>query len=255
MANDDKQYGYDELRWLASDTRKARRRAIWWTAGLSLGAIALATAYVSSSPTHSSGGGPVGPVVPVGPDGPPPIELSTDLRTIPASLEQISASLGNIEGILRNLSGEPPIGVTVNVEVQPGGVVGSSQDYLSNVVWLVDGTRRFPMALGDVLWIRELDMSIRLTRIGTEATDPPVEPAVATQFATLPDGPGATPQTITLPWRRATVLGQLGNSNCAELNSRGPSQRAGFRGAGYVDIEVEFFNAQDENRPCTNPFR
>ena len=245
MTTEDNQFGYDELRWLAKDTHKSRQRAIWWTAGLTAGAMALAVGYVTRD--QDSNG-----------EDPPSVHVTLDMESIPATLEEI-------RDYLKTLADKDPPMMMTNFGVlgQDEGV--TSAFALSNVVWLADGSRRFPMALNDVLWIPEVDRWFTLVTPGSEGytpSDPPPPDQATTSVrrsTAPPQPPPAAPQgeIIELPHWQPSERGQLGNIDCVVINARGPSQRPGFRPRNgvvqYWDIEVEFFNADPNQRPCAPP--
>lgn len=238
MTSENGDYGYDELRWLAKDTHKKRRRAIWWTAGLTLGAMALATAYVANDQNRSTPQGLASQ----------PTNVSLDLLTIPETLQRISTTLNLIYNQL-------PIDVSVNVEPGVGGTIVTETRFetpFSELIWLVEGSRRLPMSVNDVLWIREASRWIRLTDDGLP--DPDLRPDRGGGFEIW--GPERNPQVggnvqnVTLPAGSVhpiKVVNAVGVANCVTLEWLDASRRPGFdRGTDrYVDIDILF-----EPRDC-----
>lgn len=219
---------YDELRWLAKDTHKSRRRAMWWTAGLTAGAITLATAYVSREPSTGAQPGQAGtPTQPAARDP----SSSVELQAVIQSLNAIKTSLDQL--------GRVPIRVDlgdINVQAAPA---------LGNVVWLLEGSRRFPMALGDILWVPEADRWMRLERRGTEPA--PGTPTQASFWMSdAPPTPTTQPAPRELPeWFNVS----RGAADCLQISSLGVSRREGFTGPDYVEIEAEFYTTS-ARRPC-----
>ena len=215
---EENQYGYDELRWLAKDTHKNRRHAIWWTAGLSLGAMFLAAEYVQRNNERSEN--PTGP---------------TSGTTVNVDLEKVTDALAAINTSLKNL--ERPAVTFVSLPGQgPQDVDPSS--FLSDIVWLVDGTRRFPVAVGDVLWLPATRRWLTLVGIA-----PPTVQIM--------------PDDIEVRLNERPPYYYLGNfqfgiTNCAEISSEGGSARREFPADEYVEIEVRFFNAHTLESPPGN---
>ncbi|MCZ6774350.1 MAG: hypothetical protein O7G83_20525, partial [Proteobacteria bacterium] len=65
-----------------------------------------------------------------------------------------------------------------------------------------------------------------------------------------PDGAAtARPKLLTLPYRQIV---KVGSSDCIDITLHKKSLRPVFRDAGYVDIEITYFNS-DKTDPCSNP--
>ena len=234
MNIDNDQYEYDELRWLARDTQRSRRRGIWWTAGLVFGAMTLATIYVGreqSPPTDSADE-----------NGDAPVVSETSTVTLDSS-EELEESLNRIGEALEEISGKLPAAVNLRV-FSDAPVEG-----LSNLVWFVDGTRRVPMVVGDVLWIPEAATWLRLDMIGHEGTDqdsqalrqlPTFRWTTVNRWSNGPRPPSPLPAPELLDPLRLPLALSVGSANCVNVESLGPSTRYGFAQSGHVDIEVEF---------------
>jgi len=216
MNGDNGQYEYDELRWLARDTHRSRRRAVWWTAGLTLGAMTLATVYVQREPATTTG--------PASPPGPSTTTYSVtpNLTTIETRLADINRSLGEIRDKLPG---------TLNFAVYSDPSVAGT----SNLIWLVEGSRRFPMTNDDILWIRDAQMWVRAidlaedqrtVRIWGPNRDP--EPMDAANVIPLPAGDRA--------WFELSQI--QGNANCVTLEWLGPSNRLNVPRGVFFDIDV-----------------
>ena len=227
MTTEDSQYEYDEIRWLTRDTRKSRRRALWLTAGLTLGAMTLATIYVSREPTPAPGA--AGRSISTPNEVSPITSLSVDLRNVESRLDTMNTHL---EKIAENLS-KLPFQINVVSEAPAG---------LNSVVWLVEGSRRFPMAIGDVLWIPEADSWVRLTGVTVDPDRANAWIGTGMLWSRASGPPGTA---INLP---AAFPVEAGSTNCVQLKPLGPSTRPNFR--GYYDIEVFFF-PQNAGESCT----
>jgi hypothetical protein len=231
MTNEENRYGYDELRWLAQDTHKRRRHAIWWTGGLVLGSMALATAYVSRD--SDRGNTPPGPIA---------VEL--ELGDVPDSLKNINENLADL---VTALKAQDPVSLTFATDgvrpPSPPVAPADSSIYVNRVIWLVEGSRQFPMAKNDILWIPEADRWLKLNTIGTEpaATGPRTEIEIWQ--------PNAPPSTNATRYRLPKSLPAVRNTaSCVRISSGGPSKRPGF-GSGYVDIDVYFFAGTNAGCP------
>lgn len=231
MTNEENRYGYDELRWLAQDTHKRRRHAIWWTGGLVLGSMALATAYVS----RDSEGGST-----------PPDRIAVDLVNVPKSLNDLNENLTSLVAALKDLKNEDPVSLTFATEVRPPSSPAAQPDsgiYVNRVIWLVEGSRRFAMTENDILWIPEADRWLRLVTIGTEP-DPGPRTEVEVWRPNAPPSPNAPKLQLPKSWRVTN-----NTANCVRISSDGPSQDPPFVGNGYVAINVFFFTSKSEACP------
>lgn len=240
MTAENEQYEYDELRWLARDTHKKRRRALWWTAGLTLGAMTLATIYVQRDETTPAQSAPAAAGGSGGSGDSGGQAVNLDLGDVPTILSDIRNSLNNIDMRLADLPR------SLNLRVRTDST--EAGPYL---VWLVDGSRRFPMAEGDILWIPELAQWLRLTAIGSGAQSGIVEMW----------GPAANPPAPTArTYGRMEVDDEYeyrpresGSADCLVLAWRGPSRRLDSN--THVDIEILFENSEAPrtSTSCNNP--
>jgi len=136
---------------------------------------------------------------------------------------------------------------------------------ISNLVWYVDGSRRFPMAAGDVLWIPEGQFWVRLepgagSVLPTQITvsprssrppaselqdDPPVVSRFEESLGTFDLGDHKTIYEIAAKKQ---------GSNCAQLQLAETSNRD--LGPDYIDMIVTFVNKTgcgDDNPPPVAP--
>ena len=225
MTADENGSGYDELRWLAQDTHKRRRRAIWWTGGLVLGGMAFATAYVSRDSNRT-----------------PSITIpDTPVTRQPVSLEDIPGSLRNINdnlaGILDELKSQKPVAVNLFQTISPPDTSSDA----NKIIWLIDGSRRFPMAPGHILWIPEADSWLELESVSEQSAAEDSKTMV-TIWGGASDQRPANVEPIDLP---QSLPSKRNTATCVRISSMGPTQRPGFPD-GWVDIDVYFFTKTNQ---------
>jgi hypothetical protein len=253
---------YDELLVLARDARLSRARTNRWTTGLIVAGMAASTAYVAATNNQVA-------------------ELRQAKDAAEAKVEQLNVDLGRLQidheglrverdiykenaewfaemspslnvasrlgDIANALDGRSP-GDDEPRDHEPGATVVRAADFaLSNLVWYVDGSRRFPMAANDVLWIPEGGFWVQL--------EDPGSPDVLPTHILVYDGarPPATVPPPTEPRRRYRLDGdrfylrdvRREGANCVKLELDNRTQRPGF-GAGYVDMVVTYTNIS----PC-----
>ncbi|NND70413.1 MAG: hypothetical protein HKN43_02435 [Rhodothermales bacterium] len=233
---------YDELQILAGDVRTRRRRANFWTTGLIATTMGATAAYVATT--------------------------NNQVDSLKSENTTLKIDLGNAErerDSLRvqrdvylqytNQFGDmyPELKMADAVsKITVGGPTGSV-DWppltISNLVWYVDGSRRFPMAAGDVLWIPEGSFWIRL--------EIPVERREITIHhgpqPSIPSLPGATissaETTVEGPIDLSgdnfhEMVVQREGSNCVKLELE-DTNRDGF-GSEYIDMVVTYSNKAAE---------
>jgi hypothetical protein len=151
--------------------------------------------------------------------------------------------------------------IAVNVSGTPNGAGGGGGDSssttaapqftMSNLVWIVDGSRRFPMTSGDILWVPEGKFWIEMesnrggkpdTIIINEGEERPSPSAAdGSKYTFKSDG-----DSHQIKVRDAA---RRGIANCIKLTYHDESSRFGFEGTEFVDIEVLYYN----DPQCTNP--
>lgn len=231
MATDNDRYGYDELRWLAKDTQQRRRRATWTTAGLTLAAMALATAYVASDRSQPS----------VDPDS---ITVSLDTDELVAKLDSINVTLADIKSAI-DAHESVTLTFSAGTPASSQSAVTEANYFLNNIVWLVEGSRRFPMAQGDILWVPEANRWIKLEDSAGEGRVSIWDRSSAPPDVASPLPPG---DVYDLP---LDLPAQLNTADCVTITSLGPSTR--LTGGSYVDIDVYFFNAEQGECVTADP--
>jgi hypothetical protein len=264
MIVDRRKDNYDELLVLARDARVSRSRANRWTTGLVIVSVAVASAYIAT------------------------VNQQVDqLReTAEEAVEQRDAIRSEYVGLLdeRNvLKGQMDIvaryedkyadivpalilgnrikDIGLGVAGNPDGAPPAPQFALSNLVWIVDGSRRFPLTSGDILWVPEDKFWVEME-----------------------SGPNAKPNTVTIHRGKRPVQSTTGGTpvvfnndptnidqnvhrmkvkdaqrrgiaNCIKLTYHKDSSRFGFTGEEFVDIEVLFYNnpACPDRQPPPQP--
>jgi hypothetical protein len=259
MLVDRRKDNYDELLVLARDARVSRARVNRWTTGLVIGSMAVAGAYIAT------------------------VNQQVDqLReTAEEAVQQRDAIRSEYVGLLdeRNvLKGQMDIvaryedkyadiapalilgdrikDIGLRVAGDPDGKPSAPQFALSNLVWIVDGSRRFPLTSGDILWVPEDKFWVEME-----------------------SGPNAKPNTVTIHRGKRPVQSTTGGTevtfgsdqavhrlkvkdaqrrgiaNCIKLTYHKDSSRFGFTGEEFVDIEVLFYNnpACPDRQPPPQP--
>lgn len=247
---------YDELLVMARDARISRARTNRWTTGLVVAAMAASGAYVAATNSQVD-------------------ELRRAKEAADAEVFRLNVDLSRLAGEHEALRVERDIyrqnadwfadmSPSLNASNRLGDIAaalggertgptpqtGAPADFaLSNLVWYVDGSRRFPMAANDVLWIPEGQFWVKLEKPATDGslpTDITVHPGdrPSASQATTPGSLG--PFTLGEgSYYERTV--SRGNADCVRLEldrGRGPS----VFGSGYVDMVVTYTN----NPSCAN---
>ena len=246
---------YDDLLILARDARVSRARVNRWTTGLVLGAMAAMGAYVATVNQEvdqlreaAQEAGEQRDTIKA--EYAKLMDDRNALKTqmdVFARYEDMYADIApalilgdRFKDIALNVSGTTPVVRPVtNTTVQP---------VLSNLVWIVDGSRRFPITSGDILWIPEGKFWVRMekpasgekpNRITVHQGNKPVEPTnrgIEHTFAADSLDP------LNFFEIRTKQAVPSGVANCIKLTYHKDSSRAGFAGEEFVDIEVLFSN-------------
>jgi hypothetical protein len=229
---------YDELQILAGDVRTRRRRANISTTVLVAGTMAATAAYVAS--TNSQ----------VDALKSENTTLTIDLRNTERERDALEIQRDVYLQYVNQFSKMYPI-LEMGDAIRDISINGTPDSVnwppltISNLVWYVDGSRRFPMAAGDVLWIPEGSVWVRLEI--PEANEPATE--ITIHEGPQPSIPNLVP---TASASQTTVIGPIDLSkdktyglvvaregaNCATLKLE-DSIRDGF-GNNYRDMVLTF---------------
>jgi len=226
---------YDELQILAGDVRTRRRRTNIWTTTMVLGTMGATAAYVAT--TNSQ----------VDALKAENTSLTINLRDAERDRDKAQTERDVYLQYVNQFGDMYPtlkMGDAIR-DITIAGAPGSVEWpplTISNLVWYVDGSRRFPMAAGDVLWIPEGSVWVRLEF-----------PAVASQTPTeITIHKGAQPAAALPPTTSGSVIGPIAlpkgksyglvvkraSASCAKLQLE-ESRREGF-GSEYVDMVLTF---------------
>ena len=271
MLVDTRKDNYDELLVLARDARSSRARVNRWTTGLVLGSMFAGGAYVATTNQQVD-------------------ELRESTQT---AQQQRDAIQSEYVGLLDERNRMKSQMETLQryeeryAELTPALILGDrikdiglpvapnpdgkSQFAVSNLVWLVDGSRRFPLTGGDILWIPEDEFWIRVEPREVNETG---EVAENQESGEAIEKTPTKPNRITIhrgerPIQSTTSKEEYvfkkdsdvfridvpvasvprGVADCIRLTYHKDSTRLGFTGEEYIDIEVLFYS----NPACPNP--
>lgn len=228
---------YDELLMLARDSRASRARTNRWTTGLIVGAIAASGVYVATVNQQVDNIRETAVEAEQQRD-----ELRTERDLLKANFDALEQKQKIYSEMVPALVlGEKFKDLDFSFPmVASGDRAGATsttvtQFALSNVVWVVDGSRRVPMTDGDILWIPEGGFWIRLesTTVGG------VDQHNLTRHDGDPAGAASVGTPMTLPHREIV---RRGSNNCVEINLHDESVRPGFIDSDYVDVEILYTN-------------
>lgn len=235
---------YDELLILARDTRLRRRWTQRITTGLIVGAMGLNFAYVYALSQAMQD----------------EMKDAADQRALVAQLER-ERDRFMVQAMMYERQGDALVAIAPTLElgsslnelgdrliaalaadpVSPPGEEESGS-LMYEMIWLVDGTRRVPMTINDILWIPQTRSRVKLTEAdGSKLTfeirteDPPVsgsQPIVTTEEVEL-DMYADEENTS-----RIVTTDDDGNTECVTLAPLGPSTRVPM--AGFIDLDVRF---------------
>lgn len=251
---------YDELLVLARDARQSRARANRWSAALVAGAIVGTGAYVASMNEQVD-------------------DLRDEAKQAVAQRESVARERVALEAEMQALSryqtfyadvaptfelADQVRDFTLALPAQRGEgpverVVTETKFGLSNLVWIVNGSRRFPVTDGDILWIPEGKFWVELESADpADGQDPLNEQKALRKVSIVRDTDSvsdaeASKQFILLggkerfyeepaPW----ATDAYGNANCIRMTLHDKSLRSGFENPKYLDMEVLLYN----NRNC-----
>lgn len=252
MIVDRRKDNYDELLVLARDARTSRARTSRWTTGLIVAAMATSGAYVAAMNNKVD-------------------DLRQAKEAADAEVFRLNIDLGRLAGEHAALRAERDVyrqnaewfaGIAPSLDAASrlGDIANSlggggeravsgtpamqAPDFaLSNLVWYVDGSRRFPMAANDVLWIPEGQFWVKLEEPESEGSLPT---HITVHFGDRPSASGPAPSEPLGPFRldggrHYERQVTRGNANCVKLELDNRTGRPVF-GTGYVDMIVTYSN-------------
>ncbi len=264
----DNDNSYDELVFLAREPRSTRKRTNYWTTGLIVTGMAASTIYVATVNQQLA-------------------DMSESAETAEVENFRLNVDVARLQSELDAVQGErdvykqnaawfasmapalaTPPSTTLVTPVGPAE--RSTPNFaLSNLVWYVDGSRRFPMAANDILWVPEGQFWVRLESPGGDleannvkpthitvhdGAEPPASTAGAQPRAAGVYPPGAhNLDDDDVYYEHAAIRG---NANCVRIELADRTDRPQF-GTNYVDMVVTFRNAPQignnpEDTDCQN---
>lgn len=253
---DRRKENYDDLLILARDARVSRARVNRWTTGLVIGAMAAMGAYVATVNQEvdqlreaAQEAGEERDIIQA--EYAKLMDERNALKTqmdVFARYEDMYADIApalilgdRFKDIAVNVSGTTPAGPVTTRTVQPS---------LSNLVWIVDGSRRFPMTSGDILWVPEGKFWVRMEKPGAgrkpnaitiHKGEKPVQSTTGTPHVFAGDE--------AVHRIKVGDAARRGIADCIKLTYHEKSSRFGFSGEEWVDVEVLFYN----NANCPRP--
>ncbi len=260
---------YDELLVLARDARSTRKRTNYWTTGLIVTGMAASTVYVATVNQQLDALKDASETAEAGADD---REKEIDrlngvnnaLRSERDAYENVAAWFSKMVPELKVADGIERIVISTGTAGRDG-VDGSNDFALSNLVWYVDGSRRFPVAARDILWIPEGQFWVQLeaspqdvaprritVHLGEDrpASDPQTpadSPLVEGPFdLARPASTTGTPNPPYPYYQRKVTRGAM---NCVQIKLESQTQRPAFSN-GYADMIVTYLNSSS----CDNGF-
>jgi len=239
---------YDELLVLARDARQSRARANRWSAALVAGAIVGTGAYVASMNEQVDDLRETAQKATVEREA---IEARYEQAMVDKS--ELAAEIDSLNRYRQLYSDIVPTKalsesitklverIDPNVRPTEGGQTTIRQVALSNIVWMVEGSRRFPVINGDILWIPDLDFWIRYE--SESNSDGDITKHILTQYPTqeaainLESGSG---KILDLPYVESV---KRNTSDCVRIIAHDKSLRPLFRAQKYSDIEVTYYTS------------
>lgn len=247
---------YDELLVLARDARVSRARTNRWTTGLIVAAMAASGAYVAATNNKVE-------------------ELRQAKEAADAEVLQLNVDLGRLlldhealrverDIYKQNAEWFANLSPSLNAANRLGDIAGAlggeaispaqptrapAEFALSNLVWYVDGSRRFPMAANDVLWVPEGQFWVKLEEPETAGALPSHITVYIGERASVSEPPASEalgPFRIDGGRYYERDASRRG-ADCVRLEIGGSTGRSMF-GAGYVDMVVTYVN----NESCAN---
>jgi len=262
MIVDRRKDSYDELMMLSRDSSLDRKRKSQWTTGIVAATVLASGAYVGGTNEHLGNLAEARLMAE---------QERDDLRREFSRLvDERDALLNEREFYKKSnewlkelaLSANLPSAtkdVVNNFAAPPTGVPGQNPPTAisSNLVWIVDGSRRFPMAAADILWVPEGQFWVRM-EAPTVAGNKPNR--VSIHLGANPKDPADYEVEFTRKPGSSEYLGFYekdvpppaagrGASNCIRLTLHDVSTRPGFSNNRYVDMAVLYREATADE-PC-----
>lgn len=244
MFVDRRKDNYDELLLLANDARVSRTRTNRWSTGLIAGAIIGTGAYVATinQEVHDVRETAENAVQQRDTAELAYERLLGERNLLKAELETLARYQDLYAEVMPTNAISNSISRLAPGPIQPGPGVSQTTTQLTtqSLVWMVDGSRRFPVIDGDILWIPEGGFWVQLRG--------PADARTLYKYNTNPAGTaGTTGGTLmTLPFREAVV--RKGTHDCVDITLHTESLRPLFRAQGYVDVEVTYFTPDNTNK-------
>lgn len=258
MLVDRRKDNYDELLVLARDARASRARVNRWTTGLVFGSMVAGGAYVAAVSQEVD-------------------QLRTNTEEAEQQRDVIQTEYERLayeRNVLRDRLEILVRHEDMYADIAPALILGKSIEELdlkvgdpssngngehtdttelrvslSNLVWLVDGSRRFPLTAGDILWVPKGERWIRMEAPEGNVIKPsavtihegkkPVESADEGTAVDFNEDDVYQNDVYQIKLGEAV---ESGVANCIELTYHPESRRFGFTNPEYVDIEVLFYN-------------
>jgi hypothetical protein len=233
---------YDELMMLSRDARVSKSKRTAWSTGIVATVAAVSGLYVAGSNQHIQ-------------------DLAEARQAAQKELDTVKAQLASLQAehdyTMRNQDWLRDLAIALSDKpevINNLGRVGpdptpEGQLAMRNLVWIVDGSRRFPMAAGDILWVPEGEFWIRLENPEGSRPKPHkysiysgTSPGVGNAELVVdhpddPEGPGY----IGYFQRQIVAADGRGVTSCIRLTLHEDSVREGFQSTDYVDMEVLYY--------------
>ncbi len=241
---------YDELLLLASDARARRTRTNRWSTGIILSAMLGVAAYVAAMSHQMSELRKAANAAQGERDAADAshARLLAERDLLQAELD----ALGRYQDLYAELMPSQEMNNLVTglagEDVARGTVVNQSERIIakSNIVWMVDGSRRFPMVDGDVLWIPEGAFWVRLKNENGQRSLH--RESARSGDRDNSENPISVPMPL-LPHRERVTKGTY---TCVEITLHKDSLRPVFRALDYVDVEVTYFQSDGDDHTCVS---
>ena len=234
---------YDELMLLSRDasvSRKRRQTASNWLIG---SAIAVSGIFIAASSAHMSALNAANKAA-TGQNE----DLRSELARVKAERDYYRDANDWWKQLASTLSNNEPIDTVVQNFPQPPRDEAQvlARPEFANIVWMLDGSRRYPVKTNDLLWIPEAGMWIRVDvrQVGTEDNKPKFEYDVF-KFEGPRPSPNSLGDAIELPY---FIEFPRNAARCIKLELHEDSTRPGF-GGEYVAIEALYFTPGPD-QPC-----
>ena len=245
---------YDDLLMLARDARASRARVNRWTTGLVVGAMTAMGIYVATVNQEvdqlreaAKEAGQQRDTIKA--EYASLMDERNALRAQMDAVERYEELYADIAPalILGDRFKDIALNVPGTTQRRPVTSTTTVQPMMSNLVWLVDGSRRFPMTSGDILWVPEDKFWVRMepssgrkpNRITIHRGDRPVQSTTSDEAHTFAADANDDDNSYEMKIGDAV---RRGIANCIKLTYHQESSRLGFKDTEFVDIEVLLYN-------------